>query len=127
MESTFLKDNPMVLWGRVIIVALMTGSALVLNTLGALPLSFLVIISLTVFFLLFTILGRYLNHKRPSQWWDYLQMVLDVGWIAVFIQRTGGAENPFTLLFFIAIMAAANVRFAKGAIFTATLTSLTLA
>lgn len=117
----------MVLWGRVIIVALMTGSALVLNTLGALPLSFLVIISLTVFFLLFTILGRYLNHKRPSQWWDYLQMVLDVGWIAVFIQRTGGAENPFTLLFFIAIMAAANVRFAKGAIFTATLTSLTLA
>lgn len=117
----------MMLWGRVLIVALMTGSALVLNTLGALPLSFLVIISLTVFFLLFTILGRYLNHKRPSRWWDYVQMVLDVGWIAIFIQKTGGAENPFTLLFFIAIIAAANARFAKGAIFTATLSSLTLA
>ena len=114
-------------WGRVIIVALMTGSALVLKALGALPLSFLVIISLTVLFLLLTILSKYLNHKRPSQWWDYVQMVLDVGWIAVFIQKTGGAENPFTLLFFIAIITAANVRFAKGAIFTATLASLTLA
>ncbi len=114
------------LWGRIIIVVLMTGSALVLKALGALSFYFPAIILLSAVYLLFTILAKYLNRKKAGWWWDYGQMLLDVGWISVFIQRTGGAENPFTLLFFLAIIAAANVRFARGAIFTATLSSLTL-
>jgi len=114
-------------WGRLIIVALMTGSALVLKTLGALPLSFPAIISLSLIFLFLTVLVRYLYRKISHFLWDYVQMLLDVVWIAVFIHRTGGAENPFTLLFFLAIIAAANARFARGAIFTATISSLAMA
>jgi PAS domain S-box-containing protein len=127
MAPSFLKDNPILLWGRVTIVAVMTGSALVLKALGALPLSFSAIILLSGLFLLLTVLAKYLNHKWPGWRWDYVQMVLDIGWIAIFIHKTGGAENPFTLLFFLAIITSANARFAKGAIFTATLSSLTLA
>lgn len=114
-------------WVRHVIAAIMTGSALVLNAMGALPLSVFIAIVLIVVYFLLSFIDKMIIEKINSQLSDYIQMVLDIGWIAMFIHQTGGAENPFSLLFFLAIIAAANSRFARGAIFTATLASLTLA
>jgi two-component system response regulator HydG len=127
MVNSVIKENPAVLWGRIIIAILMTGSALVLKTLGALPLSLPLLLLLSCLYIALTILTRWFGIKTPGSHSDYLQMSVDIGWITMFIWQTGGAENPFTLLYFLAIIAAAIVRFARGAIFTATISGMTLA
>ncbi len=55
---------------------------------------------------------------------DYGQAVLDCLWIFAFIRAVGGAESPFSMLFFLAIIQAANVRFLRGALVSAALSSL---
>jgi two-component system response regulator HydG len=55
---------------------------------------------------------------------DYGQTVLDTLWIFAFIRAVGGAESPFSLLFFLAIIQAANARFLRGALVAAVLSSL---
>ncbi len=126
MQLKFLKENPGSIWGRIAVVAIMSGSALALRVLGALPLSFPIVLAEFLVYLFFTVALKILYSRKPHWFWDYGQMILDVGWISFFVYTAGGSEHPFTLLFFLAIILAANVRFARGAIFTATLSSLAL-
>jgi two-component system response regulator HydG len=58
---------------------------------------------------------------------DYAHILLDILWIFAFIRAVGGAESPFSLLFFLTIIQAANVRFLRGAIGSAALSSLAFA
>ncbi|MDP2807018.1 MAG: sigma 54-interacting transcriptional regulator, partial [bacterium] len=112
---------------RILLVAVMTGSAMTLNRLGALPLNLGLAVWAGLAFCLFSSLLR-LGHIKLIHWgWDYGQMILNVSWIFLFLRITGGAENPFSLLFFLAIIAAANARLVKGAIFTATISGLAYA
>jgi two-component system response regulator HydG len=75
-------------------------------------------------FLAAAVMLRFAAIRNPGWQWDYGQMLINVQWIYAFLRGTGGADNPFSLLFFLAIITAANSRLAKGAIFTATLSSL---
>jgi len=126
IKNTF-KNDPAVTFGRIMMVSIMTGSAMVLNRLGALPLNFGWALWSSLAFFVFATLLR-LGHIKLAHWgWDYGQMLLNVAWIFLFLRITGGAENPFSLLFFLAIIAAANARLAKGAIFTATISGLAYA
>ena len=127
MIKTIFKNDPAITFGRILLVAIMTGSAMALNRLGALPLSYGLAVWAGLAFCLFSLLFR-LGHTKFSHWgWDYGQMILNVAWIFLFLRITGGAENPFSLLFFLAIIAAANSRLVKGAIFTATISGLAYA
>ena len=127
MIKTLFKNDPAITFGRILLVAVMTGSAMALNRLGSLPLNFGMAVWAGLGFCLFSILLR-LGHLRLIHWgWDYGHMVLNVVWIYLFLQITGGADNPFSLLFFLAIITAANARLVKGAIFTATISSLAYA
>jgi len=127
MIKTLFKNDPAITFGRMLLVAVMTGSAMFLNRLGALPLNFGWAVWSGLAFCLFSPLLR-LGHIKLAHWgWDYGQMMLNVAWIFLFIRITGGSENPFSLLFFLAIIAAANARLAKGAIFTATISGLAYA
>ncbi|MBI5806367.1 sigma 54-interacting transcriptional regulator [candidate division TA06 bacterium] len=127
MIKTIFKNDPAITFGRILLVVIMTGSAMALNRLGALPLNLGLAVWAGLAFCLFSTLLR-LGHIKLINWgWDYGQMVLNVAWIFLFIRITGGAENPFSLLFFLAIIAAANTRLVKGAIFTATISGLAYA
>ncbi len=127
MIKILFKNDPAITFGRILLVAVMTGSAMALNRLGSLPLNFGMAVWAGLAFFLFSILLR-LGHIKLIHWgWDYGQMVLNVVWIYLFLQITGGADNPFSLLFFLAIITAANARLVKGAIFTATISSLAYA
>ena len=127
MIKFIFKNDPAITFGRILLVAVMTGSAMALNRLGALPLNLSLALWAGLSFCLLAILFR-LGHIKLVHWgWDYGQMVLNVAWIFLFLRISGGAENPFSLLFFLAIIAAANSRLAKGAIFTATISGLAYA
>ncbi|MDO9390840.1 MAG: sigma 54-interacting transcriptional regulator, partial [bacterium] len=127
MIKTIFKNDPAITFGRILLVAIMTGSAMALNRLGALPLNLGLAVWAGLSFCLFSSLLR-LGHLKITHWgWDYGQMMLNVAWIFLFLRITGGAENPFSLLFFLAIIAAANARLVKGAIFTATISGLAYA
>jgi two-component system response regulator HydG len=123
MKNIF-KNDPAITLGRVLVVTIMTGSAVALNRLGALPLNFMAIFGYGLGFIGLAIGLRMVTVKMVHGIWDYGQMALNVAWIFLFLRITGGPENPFSLLFFLAIIAAANSRLAKGAIFTATLSSI---
>jgi two-component system response regulator HydG len=127
MTDNIFKNDPAITLGRILLVAVMTGSAMALNRLGALPLNYGLALWAGLAFCLFSALLR-LGHLKLIHWgWDYGQMLLNAAWIFLFLRITGGAENPFSLLFFLAIIAAANARLAKGAIFTATVSGLAYA
>jgi PAS domain-containing protein len=127
MIKTLFKNDPSITFGRILVVTIMTGSAMSLNRLGALPLNFGWAVWSGLAFCLFSTLLR-LGHIKLIHWgWDYGQMMINTAWIFLFLRITGGAENPFSLLFFLAIIAAANARLVKGAIFTATISGLAYA
>jgi len=127
MTYTIFINDPSITKGRILLVCAMTGSAMALNRLGALPLDFAWASWACMAFCLFSTLLRLGQNKLFHWGWDYGQMVLNTAWIFSFLKITGGSENPFSLLFFPAIIAAANARLAKGAIFTATISSLAYA
>jgi len=127
MIKTIFKNDPAITFGRILLVAIMTGSATALNRLGALPLSLGLAVWSGLVFCLFATLLR-MGYIKLTHWgWDYGQMILNVAWIFLFLRISGGAENPFSLLFFLAIIAAANTRLVKGAIFTATIAGMAYA
>ncbi|MBI4726655.1 sigma 54-interacting transcriptional regulator [candidate division TA06 bacterium] len=127
MIKKIFKNDPSITLGRILVLTIMTGSAMALNWMGAFPLNFVRAVWAGLAFFLFSTLLR-LGHIKLIHWgWDYGQMILNVAWIFLFLRISGGAENPFSLLFFLAIIAAANARLIKGAIFTATISSLAYA
>lgn len=127
MIKNLFKNDPAITFGRILLILVMTGSAIGLNRMGALPLNLGLAFWSGLLFIACSMLLR-LGHLKLSHWgWDYGQMILNVSWIFLFLRITGGAENPFSLLFFLAIIAAANARLVKGAIFTATISGLAYA
>ena len=109
---------------RLGLIALLLGSALMLRTMGALPFGVLWPALVSLAYLMLTA-GLSLRHRegfRPLA--DYGQSGLDIAWIYLFIRTGAGADSPFSLLFFLAVIQAANVRFLRGAILSAALSSL---
>lgn len=124
--KTWLSENsPWLL--RLALVALLLGSAAALGRTGVLSIGLGRAAAFSAAFLLVT--AGLAAWKRPALRApaDYLQVALDVVWIAAFIRAVGGAESPFSLLFFLAVIQAANVRFLRGSIASAALSGLAFA
>ncbi|MDI6740349.1 MAG: hypothetical protein QME74_08305, partial [Candidatus Edwardsbacteria bacterium] len=121
------RINLTVFWARILLVLAMAGSALGLHALGALPFSWPALAVATVLYAGAS--GALVGAAhRGGVWPEYTQILADVAWVFAFVRITGGAENnPFALLFFLAIIAAAYVRFVRGAIVAATAASLAYA
>ena len=114
-------------WSRTLLLLVMTGSALGLHALGALPLSWPALAAAAVGYL-GAAAALLAAGRRGVAGTVYGQILADIAWVAAFVRLTGGTENnPFALLFFLAILAAAYVRFARGAIVAATGASLAYA
>ncbi len=114
-------------WGRLVVSTLMTVSALALSKLGPLAIYVPEVLTLWLAYVLVAWAIRHLNLLRAGWLWDYGQMLADTAWVTIFIHATDGTDNPFPLLYFLAIMSAASVRYARGAIITATLAAACLA
>lgn len=112
---------------RLALVALILASAFVLGRMGALSIS---LGRASIFSAIFLAASLALSLFKTRPWrdaGDYLQIALDTLWILAFIRAVGGAESPFSLLFFLAIIQAANSRFLRGSIVAAVLSSIAFA
>ncbi|MRR09599.1 hypothetical protein EG831_05920, partial [bacterium] len=105
---------------KLFLILVMAGSALGLHALGALPL-FWPGVALAAGAYAALSWGLLAWGRRHDGWPPaYAQILADVAWVAAFVRITGGTENnPFALLFFLAIIAASYVRFVRGAIWAA--------
>ncbi|HTY07781.1 MAG TPA: PAS domain S-box protein, partial [Candidatus Edwardsbacteria bacterium] len=114
-----------VYWARTSLVLVMTGSALGLSALGALPLSWPAALAAALGYVTLSWAQLALMRRLPGSWQHYGQTTVDIAWITAFVRITGGTENnSYALLFFLAIIAASNVRFVRGAIYAATVASI---
>lgn len=121
-----LSEN--IAWlARLGLIALLLASAAALGGLGALSIQ---LGWAVVFSAAYLAASAGLAAWRPNTLrtaYDYAQVTLDVAWIFGFIRAVGGADSPFSLLFFLAIIQAANARFLRGAVAAAALSGLAYA
>lgn len=122
LKTRFSENLPWL--ARLSLIVLLLASAAFLGRTGVLSIS---LVRAAFFSAIFLAASAGLAvWKRPDLRTasDYGQIVLDTLWIFAFIRAVGGAESPFSLLFFLAIIQAANARFLRGALVSASLSSL---
>lgn len=109
---------------RLLLIVFLYISAFFLNNIGGIPVRFSWVAIFSSIYLISSLVLIYWKIKNINIAADYSQIALDIIWILFFLHSTGGAESPFSLLFFLAIIQAANVRFLRGAIGAAGLSSV---
>ncbi|GEM_PF-179817 len=112
---------------RLGLIALLLGSAAALGRMGALTISLGRAVAFSAVYLAAAAGMAALRRTSARSAADYGQVLLDAAWIFVFIRAVGGAESPFSLLFFLAVIQAANSRFLRGAVAAAAISSLAFA
>lgn len=108
---------------RSLLVVFLFASVVFLNSFGGFSINLGRVAIFSAVYLAASLILSGWRAKAVKATADYGQTILDILWILFFLEAAGGAESPFSLLFFLAILQAANVRFMRGAICAAGLAS----